>query len=215
MKGRLQALPIVGEWLQKLDIRREQVWGLWTELEDEYRTRVVAKEDAAEMRIAAVTLSRLGIADTETFLKNSATTIGRRIYVPFDVGVPKAGWDLWTQVVVCAHEHQHVVQRDREGVMYDLSYVVDPAARARLETECFVSDLELTFWRYGRLPKVEQYLDRMAMYALREVDLRVAMKSLEIAAVAVRQGAVVNQASKSAIAWLDANVPHLRARKAK
>jgi hypothetical protein len=33
--------------------------------------------------------------------------------------------------------------------MYDLSYVVDPAARARLETECFVSDLECV-WQAHR-----------------------------------------------------------------
>ena len=60
--------------------------------------------------------------------QNFTTTIGRRIYTPFEVGSPKGGWDLWHQIVICVHEHQHVVQHDR-GAGLRGGYLADRAAR--------------------------------------------------------------------------------------
>ena len=42
--------------------------------------------------------------DLGGFLQNFTTTIGRRIYTPFEVGSPKGGWDLWHQIVICSRD---------------------------------------------------------------------------------------------------------------
>ena len=49
------------------------------------------------------------------FLGSFTTTIGKRIYTPFDIGVPDERYDLWGQISVCVHEHQHVEQLLRDG----------------------------------------------------------------------------------------------------
>ena len=83
-------------------------------MQDHFRTSVINKSSALEMQLVARGLEALGIQRKDRFLKNFTTTIGRRIYTPFEVGSPKGGWDLWHQIVICVHEHQHVVQQ-REG----------------------------------------------------------------------------------------------------
>jgi len=128
MKGYLQSLPVVGKIF--LDVKPEEVWAFWRFMQDHFRTSVINKSSALEMQLVARGLEALGVQSKEFFLKNFTTTIGRRIYTPFEVGSPKGGWDLWHQVVICVHEHQHVVQHDREGLAYEVSYLADRAARA-------------------------------------------------------------------------------------
>ena len=130
MKGFLQSLPVVGKVF--VDIQPEEVWAFWRFMQDHYRTTVVNKRDALEMQLVAQALDALGIQSSERFLRNFTTTLGRRIYTPFEVGSPRGGWDLWSQVVICVHEHQHVVQHDREGLSFEVSYLADRAARAPL-----------------------------------------------------------------------------------
>ena len=129
MKGYLQSLPVVGKIF--LDVQPEEVWAFWRFMQDHFRTSVINKRSALEMQLVARGLEALGIQSKDRFLKNFTTTIGRRIYTPFEVGSPKGGWDLWHQIVICVHEHQHVVQHDREGLSYEVSYLADRAARAR------------------------------------------------------------------------------------
>ena len=114
MKGYLQSLPVVGKVF--LDVEPEEVWSFWRFMQDHFRTTVVNKQNALETQVVARVLDTLGIQSKDRFLKNFTTTIGRCIYTPFEVGSPKGGWDLWSQIVVCVHEHQHVVQHDREGL---------------------------------------------------------------------------------------------------
>src|SRR5690606_36096317 len=118
---------VVGAVFQ--DIKPEEVWAFWRFMQDHFRTSVINKNSALEMQLVARGLEALGIQSKDRFLKNFTTTIGRRIYTPFEVGSPKGGWDLWHQVVICVHEHQHVVQHDREGLSYEVSYLADRADR--------------------------------------------------------------------------------------
>jgi len=210
MKGFLQSLPVVGKVF--VDIQPEEVWAFWRFMQDHYRTTVVNKRDALEMQLVAQALDALGIQSRARFLRNFTTTLGRRIYTPFEVGSPRGGWDLWSQVVICVHEHQHVVQHDREGLSFEVSYLADRAARARWEAEAYRSNLELHFWRYGKTPSARRIAEVLGDYGCRPEDVDVAAKSLALSAVSVRKGAVINEATHVALGWLDEHVPRLRAK---
>jgi hypothetical protein len=210
MKGFLQSLPVVGKVF--VDIQPEEVWAFWRFMQDHYRTTVVNKRDALEMQLVAQALDALGIQSRDRFLRNFTTTLGRRIYTPFEVGSPRGGWDLWSQVVICVHEHQHVVQHDREGLSFEVSYLADRTARARWEAEAYRSNLELHFWRYGTTPSARRIAEVLADYGCRPEDVDVAAKSLALSAVSIRKGAVINEATHVALGWLDEHVPRLRAK---
>ncbi len=210
MKGFLQSLPVVGKVF--VDIQPEEVWAFWRFMQDHYRTTVVNKRDALEMQLVAQALDALGIQSRDRFLRNFTTTLGRRIYTPFEVGSPRGGWDLWSQVVICVHEHEHVVQHDREGLSFEVSYLADRAARARWEAEAYRSNLELHFWRYGTTPSARRIAEVLGDYGCRPEDVDVAAKSLALSAVSIRKGAVINEATHVALGWLDEHVPRLRAK---
>ena len=210
MKGFLQSLPVVGKVF--VDIQPEEVWAFWRFMQDHYRTTVVNKRDALEMQLVAQALDALGIQSRDRFLRNFTTTLGRRIYTPFELGSPRGGWDLWSQVVICVHEHQHVVQHDREGLSFEVSYLADRAARARWEAEAYRSNLELHFWRYGTTPSARRIAEVLGDYGCRPEDVDVAAKSLALSAVSIRKGAVINEATHVALGWLDEHVPRLRAK---
>jgi len=210
MKGFLQSLPVVGKVF--VDIQPEEVWAFWRFMQDHYRTTVVNKRDALEMQLVAQALDALGIQSRDRFLRNFTTTLGRRIYTPFEVGSPRGGWDLWSQVVICVHEHQHVVQHDREGLSFEVSYLADRAARSRWEAEAYRSNLELHFWRYGTTPSARRIAEVLGDYGCRPEDVDVAAKSLALSTVSIRKGAVINEATHVALGWLDEHVPRLRAK---
>jgi len=185
------------------------VRALWRAMNEHYGTRVIDKSDATEMRLVARVLDLLGIVDREQFLSRYATTIARRIYVPFQVGEGDAH-ALWSQVVLCAHEHQHVVQHDRRGLTYEWSYLTSSEARARFEAEAYRCYLELEFWRRGALPSIDELARKLAGYGCDQGDIDLAAKMLRIWAVPIRQGVVLGEASRAVIDWLDAHVPHIR-----
>ncbi len=193
------------------EIQSDEVVSFWRHMQERFGTTTVNKADAVEMQIIAGVLDTLGILDQERFLKSFTTTLGRKIYTPFEVGSANDGWDLWDQVVVCVHEHQHVVQHDREGLSFEVSYVADRAARARFEAEAFRSNLEMHFWRYGSTTRSRPLAELLHDYGCRPDDVEVAAHSLALANVSVRRGAVLNESTRAALDWLDSHAPHLRA----
>jgi hypothetical protein len=193
------------------EIQPQEVVSFWRHMQERFGTTTVNKDDAVEMQIIASVLDTLGILDKERFLKSFTTTLGRKIYTPFEVGTPNDGWDLWDQVVVCVHEHQHVVQHDREGLAFEVSYVADRAARARFEAEAYRSNLEMHFWRFGHPMRSRPLADLLHDYGCRPEDVEIAAHSLALANVSVRRGAVLNESTRAALDWLDSHAAHLRA----
>lgn len=192
------------------DLQPYEVLAFWRHMQERFETVTVRKADAVEMKVVADVLDALGILNKEHFLQNFTTTIGRKIYAPFDVGAPNDTWDLWDQIVVCVHEHQHVVQHDREGLSFEVSYLADRAARARFEAEAYRCNLEMHFWRYGTTPSARRLAELLRDYGCREEDVDVTAHSLALANVSIRQGAVFNEATRAALDWLDANAARLR-----
>jgi hypothetical protein len=189
------------------------VAGLWAHMTDHFGTRVVDKADAVEMRLVARLLDAVGVLDRQRFLESFATTIGRRIYLPFAIGRGDEA-DLWHQIVLCAHEHQHVVQHERRGLRYALAYLTNRTERARLEAEAYRCHLELHHWRWGTLPDPRELAETLGSSGCAPADVDLAERMLRIWAVPIRHGAVLGEASQVAIAWLDEHVPHLRAPRA-
>jgi len=191
------------------ELTRADVHSLWRAMNERFDTRVIDKADATEMKLVARVLGLLGIVDRERFLSGYATTVARRIYVPFEIGHGDAR-ALWSRVVLCAHEHQHVVQHDRRGLAYEWSYLTSREARARFEAEAYRCHLELAWWRYGALPSTDELARKLAGYGCGPDDIDLAAKMLRIWAVPIRHGAVLGEASRAVIDWLDAHVPHIR-----
>jgi hypothetical protein len=193
------------------EIQHDEVVSFWRHMQERFGTTTVNKDDAVEMQIIAGVLDTLGILDKERFLRSFTTTLGRKIYTPFEVGSANDGWDLWDQVVVCVHEHQHVVQHDREGLSFEVSYVADRAARARFEAEAYRSNLEMHFWRFGSPMRSRPLAELLHDYGCRPEDVEVAAHSLALANVSVRRGAVLNESTRAALDWLETHVPQARA----
>lgn len=180
------------------------VSSLWRYMLLHFRATRISKGSAIEMRIAAQFLGAAGITDSTGFLSRYATTIGRRIYLPFEPGVPKGPWTLWAQVVVCAHECQHVVQFDRLGAIpFYWQYVTSTTKRTMLEVEAYRSALELEWWRSKTMPSPRDLAASLKAYGVTAADVKVAEQALKMSAEVVRRGAVVNVASRVAIEWLE------------
>jgi hypothetical protein len=208
VKALLQSLPLVGKAFQ--DVTPAEVKAFWRFMQDHFGTSVINKGNAVEMQLVATALSTIGVQSRDTFLKRFTTTIGDRIYMPFEVGKPGNGHDLWNQIVVCVHEHQHVIQHEREGLLYEASYITDRAARAKWEAEAFTCNVEVHFWRYGKIPSTRELAERLNSYGCRAADVDVTAQSLALAAASVRRGAVVNESSRIAIGWLNKHLGRLR-----
>lgn len=189
----------------------ELVVRFWDEMAARYGTRIVDKSSALEMPAVAWFLERLGVLDAKAFLERFTTTIGRRIYVPFTPGEATPRHGLWSQIVVCVHEHQHVEQARRDGpAVFSLRYLASRAARAAYETEAYRCDLELHHWRTGQLLDPRALARRLRNYGLRDADIQVAEQILIASARTIRLGGLLTPAAKYAIAWLEEHAPGLK-----
>lgn len=183
----------------------------WAYMQNEFGSSVEEKNDALVMEVAADLLAVLKIQDKEQFMKNFVTTLYKTIYIPFEIGVEDDRWTLWNQVRVCVHEHQHIVQGERDGwVTFCSSYLTSSLCRAGYEAEAYGSDLEMEFWRTEDILDINQRVASLKSYGCSDEDIEQARQMLEIRADVVVQGVVANPSSIKAIAWLEENVPGLR-----
>jgi hypothetical protein len=189
-----------------------QVQAFWTYMTEHFGSQILNKADATEMQIVSSLLGTLGILDPADFMRNYATTIGTRIYLPFTPGVVENGWELWDQVVVGAHENQHVVQASKLGLTtYGARYLFSASTRADFEAEAYRSMFELDWWHERSMPDPEEVAQLLAGYGCSSTDIDVAETMLREAAESVEHGAILNEASSVAIQWLNAHAPELRA----
>lgn len=189
------------------------VTNFWAAMQAHYATRVIDKSNAAEMRLAAAFLERIHVLDAASFMERFTTIIGRRIYAPFTPGIATPRHSLWSQIVVCTHEHQHVEQHDREGkIRFSSRYLLSPAARAAYEAEAYCCNLELHYWHTGEIPDTRELADRLMHYGVRKRDIEAAHQTLSQAARKIQAGQSITLAAQRAIDWLQQNAPELQHR---
>ena len=171
----------------------------WTAMQTAYNTKTIRKDDSDLMALVGTTLGLLGVIDKDRFMKGFTTTINRAIYVPFEIGVDTPEHPLWSQLVICAHEHQHVEQVDREGwATFAAKYVCDHAARAVYEAEAYRCNIELQWWnRRGDAGWSKVYAKNVQEnYGCDEADAAVVEAALNLAYDDLRQNdVIVNAAS--------------------
>lgn len=195
------------------DIAPETVRGFYRFMRDEYRASVVRKQGEAFMEIAASVLATLRIQQSrEAFLGGYVTTIGRTVYVPFDVGVD-GRWSCWEQIEILAHECEHIHQQDVTGSLaHGFDYLTSKARRAHIEAEAYAVNLELHHWRYGTIedwyPRVRA--ESMHGYGVNDADVAYVRRFLASRAPTILAGGFLSHAGRSAIAWLDRHAPELR-----
>lgn len=175
-----------------------------------YNTSFVLKREAPEARFVASFIQLFASIEPEAFLEQWATTIGARIYLPFTPGDTEDPSKLWGQVLTITHETQHVIQHYREGLDYSMSYATQPARRALWEAEAYRTSSALWFWRHGWVLDPAEVLAPLASYGLGPHERAVAERYLRLSLVSIKRGLVLDDAARSAIAWLALNVPELR-----
>ncbi len=165
------------------------VRALYDYMSRRYRTEIIDKRRAAAMHAMSWFIERVSGIPAKTFVERYGTTIGRRIYLPFVPGETSNGFDLWSQVVICAHEHQHVEQLQRDGwIKFVLSYLASSSARATYEADAYRTAIELSFWRTGRIPSPTTIASRLRDYAASPGDVKMAETMLISFARTVRRG---------------------------
>jgi len=176
----------------------------WKHMCSHYGTRVISKEEAVEMRLAGRGLEWLQIMSHERFMNRYTTVWGTRIYPWFTVGRGDTE-ALWKQIVVCTHEHQHVVQFRREGLpRYAARYGLSRRERARLEAEAYCCNFELNWWRNGKLLDPESTAEILYDYGCREPDVELARREFEACRERLERGEIRNEATRVALSFLDA-----------
>lgn len=115
----------------------------WQAMSLRYGTTICPKLTSRVMRLAAFFAVRFSKISRVDFLLRYATTIGGRIYIPFEVGKACPGWDLETQLRMAAHEHTHVAQWRAAPLRFWWRYAFQKDARAMYEAEAIVSEFEI------------------------------------------------------------------------
>jgi hypothetical protein len=176
----------------------------WAYMSQRYRTKVIQKSDAFEMKLVGQFLDRIGIVDNDAFMRNYTTTVGTTIYTPFIPGFTAPDWDLFSQIRVCAHEHQHVVQYKTAGALvFTWDYVTSTARRTLYEIEAYRTGMELT-WRYlKQVQNVRAIAAGLKNYGCTADDVKVAEKALLLAIPTIKAGGLTTEVGRVAAEWLD------------
>lgn len=174
-----------------------------------YATEYVAKGDSVAMALAASALDSMGILNSQDFLRDYTTTIGRRLFLPFSIGEPSDRFSLWGQIKIITHEHQHVRQLDDDGpVAFAAGYIFDGNERARYEAAAYATAFELSRWAGLALDQPKALAEKLAHYGCSQAQQDYAEGILTSYRNTVESGGwLINAAAAStAIEWLQRNV---------
>jgi len=164
------------------------------------------KELGTEIYAVALFLDKLKVMDVGKFMNNYATTLGDRIYIPFEPGKKNKNYSLKKQMVICVHEHQHVLQFRKEPFAFAIRYLADRAQRAMFEAECYRCNMEIEYALTGTMPKAEGYAKSLKNYACTDEDIAVVEKALKLSAQTIKAGGVTTKASGVALKWMTKNL---------
>ena len=181
-----------------------EVKAFWAAFQAKYKTKVIPKSDSTWMQGISLFLDAIGVLDKNAFMNNYSTTIHRTIYIPFSIGVARKGQTLWQQMVTCVHEHQHVIQCDKEGMLvFDANYLTQQERRALYEAEAYRCNMEMYYWRTKEILSPEMLAAKLANYGCNATSIKLAETSLTSAAqTIIKGGGITTEASKFGIGWI-------------
>ncbi len=186
-----------------MELTRDHVRRVWAHLARRYGTVTVPKARSPLMRAAGLALHAGGVLDRRRFMEGFTTVIGRRIYAPFDPG----GGEMspFALLDTCIHEHQHVVQLERDGrPRFWGRYLASTRARALYEAEAYTCGLELAWFAGRPMPDPRRVADVLRDYGCSEADRDAAAEVLARHAARIRAGRWVTEAFRAALEVLEA-----------
>ena len=127
--------------------------------------------------------------------------------MPFIVGVGSET-QLWRQITTCVHEHEHIIQLKRDGdFLFQAQYTLDSSMRARYEAEAYRCNLEMHWWRYGKMRRPLQEAAKLQNYGCSADEIKFVENFLSMSAVTIKRGGVIGESTKAALAWLEYHAP--------
>lgn len=183
-----------------LAVTSQDALDFWVYMSTQYRTQVVLKAEDPAMDWASQALEAAGILPARVFLNHYGTTIGRTIYLHRAPGT----WENpWQEIVLCVHEHQHVVQHDRDPVAYEVRYLAEVAARVSYEVEAYRAGMEVDYARRGAVRPPWHVARSLRDYGAGQTDQEIAQAQLEASAEMLFRGAPAStEAARVGLAWL-------------
>lgn len=200
----LTRLPLIGRFFRKVDPTPEDVREFWKAMSAKWDTTRIDKASSTDMKAVAEVLDLLGVINQQDFMRRFTTTIGNRIYTPFEPGTPTSAWSLWEQIKVGVHEHEHIRQdRAAGGLEFEWDYLTSSAKRAHYEAEAYRTAMVLD-WRYqGRMPDPKALAELLKNYGCSSTDITVVEQMLRLSVPSIKAGAMASDVCRWAVAWLD------------
>lgn len=187
------------------ELTSDIVTDIWAKMAKAHSAKLFSKESKLEMRIIATALATMGIVDEQAFLKKYTTTLMRRIYLPFALGTSDVSY--LSQVRLCAHEFQHIVQFQRWGLDFMAKYLRSSAKRAAYECEALRAGMEVHFFLTSGMQDPHRLALKLEAYACSPDDILFAEKNLEMSANFIQAGGISTEAAKEVLNLLsDHNV---------
>lgn len=214
-----------------MKITSRRVRRYWQYMSNHYNTKILQKEDdlldiieaakgknimqlvsglsrldeGDEIGLIALFLDKIGTLDVEKFMTRYTTTLGDRIYIPFEIG-DDSTHSLKAQIKICTHEHEHVLQFREKGLEFVIRYLADRAQRALYEAEAFRCNMEIDMLLTGNAPRATGYANALEDYGCTEDDIMVVEKALRLARQTIASGGITTRAGKVGIRWLKKNL---------
>ena len=181
-----------------INLQPTEVVNLWNALAEKFQLRLIDKRDSQEMLFLGEVLEQLGVMDQQAFLERYATTIGRSVYLPFELGDPESR-SLLSQAMTICHEAQHGHQHSTKGrSRWAIKYVADPAFRGAEEAEALTTGCEVYFLLTGKVLDPRPQAEKLIHYALGEDDIDTVAKRLNSTFKTVKAGGIITDAGKVA-----------------
>lgn len=187
-------------------INSELVVDFWNFMAKEYGTTTVDKRDSSFMKTVSSVLDLMKITNKETFMANYSTTLGHKIYIPFQVGQTSTKFTFENQIACCVHEHMHVELFESEGFSYNLNYALNHSKRAIYEAKAYTTNFEMYFHHTGEMLDPVYVSKKILSYGCNEEDVSVVRKILESNAKTIKYGGIINRPSAIAIEWFEKNL---------
>lgn len=180
-----------------IDINPQYVESFWAYMDNEYDSETERKSKSSFMKMIGWFLDVIGVQDKNMFMNDYATTIKRKIYVPFFVGGNEL--TLIQQVMICVHEHQHIEQYNRLKGKYTMGYLFNSHKRALYEAEAYSTNIEIYYWLTGRIMNTKELANKLKEYGCNDDDIKVAKKVLDETVTNVINGKYMHKSTLIAL----------------
>ena len=191
----------------KVNFTEQKVKNYWDYISRVYGMKIVQKRNSHLMKFISWFLNLFNIVPKDFFMNSFTTTIGKTVYVPFELGNGLGdNQTLESQFSTLVHENQHVIQYMREGIKFFVKYLFSSSCRARYEAEAYTSNLELYYFMYGSIFDVYKVAKSLQYYNCSYKDIGEAVDILNTNVILIQNGKSICESSNVAIMWLEEQI---------